>query len=229
MISFWRELSLQSFKNKKNYFSMAYLKFVVGPVACGKTVDLILQANQLQTINGIERIKVLKPAIDVRFNSKIVKSATGLEISVNNLISANDNLLDLELSNIDCIVIDEIQFFTKLHIEQIRKIVTEKGINVICYGLLKDFRCAMFETSKRLLELCDDFVQFKGYCTYCKENGSIKKIPNEASVSMRITRSNGMIKPVIDGESICIGGIETFIPVCYECYYSSVEKLKDIK
>ncbi|ELA41276.1 uncharacterized protein VICG_01649 [Vittaforma corneae ATCC 50505] len=71
---------------------MAILKFNAGPVASGKTVDLILRANQLQTVEGSEHVLIFKPTIDTRFSPKVVRSASGLEIKVTRLISPADNL-----------------------------------------------------------------------------------------------------------------------------------------
>ena len=209
---------------------MSSLKFVVGPVACGKTVELIITANQLQSINGTDRIKILKPSIDTRFSSKVVRSASGLQIKVSNVISPIDNLLSMDFSTTDYIIVDEIQFFTVKQIEQLRQISLEKHIEIVCYGLLKDFRCKMFETSKRLLEICDEIKNMTTYCMLCKENkSSDRKIPNDASFSMKISKQEQNIKPMLDGDSICIGGIDTFIPVCYDCYSISTECLNEIE
>lgn len=196
---------------------MAKLKFLVGPVACGKTVDLIIKANQLQTIEGVASILILKPTIDTRFSPEYVKSASGLQIKLTHLISPVDNLLDLNLDNVSAIFVDEIQFFTVRQIEQFRHIASAINIDVYCYGLLNDFKTNMFEASKRLFELCDEFKQFATYCLTCKElrNSSVH---NLATHNLRISKVNNKLVPIVDGESICIGGIESFLPVCYECY-----------
>lgn len=196
------------------------LKFIVGPVACGKTLELILKAHQLQTIKGKNKIKILKPSIDTRCSQKIIKSAAGLSINVTDLISPIDDIELLDLSEIEAIIVDEIQFFTVKQIEQLRRISVEKSIEIHCYGLMKDFRSKMFDSSKRLLEICDHFIQATGYCSDC-----INKVPNEATMSMKIQRIEGEIHPVLEGESICIGGIETYIPVCYECFYRRTFKI----
>lgn len=205
---------------------MAELKFVTGTVACGKTLELILTANQLQTINGNERIKVLKPSIDTRFSQKVVRSATGLQTKVTDLISPIDNLLLVDYSKTDYILVDEIQFFTVRQIEQLRRISIEKDIEVVCFGLLKDFRCDLFSTSRRLLELCDDIRTVKGFCMLCKDSAERhNKVPNRATVNMKFSRLGDSIKPVMDGNTICIGGIDTFIPVCYMCFHAETDLL----
>lgn len=207
---------------------MASLKFVTGTVACGKTTELIITANQLKSLNGAERIMILKPLIDTRYGTDAVRAANGLEVKATNLIAPIDNLLNLDYSDIDYIFVDEIQFFPVKQIEQLRVISAKYNIETVCYGLLKDFRCAMFDTSKRLLELCDNFRMIQPYCYLCK---SIKercgKVANLATVSMKIVKTKSGMKPVVDGSSICIGGIDMFIPVCYDCYNAEAGLLKD--
>lgn len=207
---------------------MAELKFVTGTVACGKTLELILTANQLQTINGNGRIKILKPSIDTRFSQKVVRSAAGIQIKVTDLISPIDNLMHIDYSKTDYILVDEIQFFAVRQVEQLRRISMEMDIEVVCFGLLKDFRCSLFDTSRRLLELCDDVRMVKGFCMLCRGGAEgASKIPSRATVSMKITRVDDSIKPMVDGNSICIGGIDTFIPVCYRCFHAETGRLDE--
>lgn len=197
---------------------MSTLKFLVGPVASGKTIDLIVRANQLQSIKGTEHVLIFKPSIDTRFSPKIVKSASGLQINLTHLISPADNLYDMDLTAVSHIFVDEIQFFTVAQIEQLREISLLKNIDIYCYGLLNDFKLNMFDASRRLLELCDTFEQIKTYCLMCKESGC-SSTPNEASHNLRIIKYENEVKPVVEGESICIGGIDTFLPVCFSCYF----------
>lgn len=195
---------------------MALLVFTMGPVASGKTAEMIIKATQLQNIKGYDKIKIFKPSIDTRFSPRVVKSDTGLQTKITDTISPIDDLLQIDYTDIKYIFIDEIQFFTVKQIEQLREISLRYNIEIMCYGLLKDFKLNVFESSKRLLELCDDFRQISSYCTYC--NGEDVKLKN-ASMSMKIQHIGDSFKPVIEGESICIGGIETYVPVCYECFH----------
>lgn len=209
---------------------MAELRFVVGTVACGKTLELVLTANQLQTINGTERIKILKPSIDTRFSQKVVRSAAGLHVKVTDLVSPIDDLLGLDFSATDCILVDEIQFFTVRQIEQLRRITVERGIQVVCFGLLKDFRCHLFESTKRLLELCDDIKTVKAFCMLCRENGFAQDgTSRPATCNMKIVKHDSDVKPNMQGDSICIGGIDTFLPVCYTCYHMKTQTLEEIQ
>lgn len=196
---------------------MTVLKFIVGPVSSGKTVDLIVKAYQLQRIVGVDRVFIIKPLIDTRFPPTILKSASGLEIKITHLIKREQNLTELDLSKVKYIFFDEIQFFTIEQINQIRHISVMHNIEINCYGLMIDFKLCMFEASKKLFELCDDFSQLKTFCLVCTENGA--NVCNEATHNLKIRKDGDVLIPIVDGDSICIGGIETYVPVCYGCYH----------
>ncbi|KAI5178746.1 thymidine kinase, partial [Pancytospora epiphaga] len=170
------------------------------------------------------RIRVLKPSIDTRYSKQIVKSAAGPQISATDILSPIDNILSLDWRGTTHALVDEIQFFTIIQIEQLRALSISNGIEVICYGLLKDFRCNIFDSSRRLLELCDTVRRSTSYCMMCRKNGEISC---HATVSMKIMKNGDKIKAMVEGNSICIGGIETYIPVCYKCYYTETGPMQD--
>lgn len=217
-LTFGGKISRQKlYKPKMKTSPMASLKFTLGPVASGKTIDLILRANQLQTIEGSSHVFIFKPSIDTRFSKNVVKSASGLEIRITHRISPADDLTNIDFSGVTHVFVDEVQFFTVSQIRQLREISLSQNVEVHCYGLLNDFKTVIFEASKHLLELCDDFKQMKTYCFMCKPT-SATSTPGLASHNLKITRQENGIKSVVDGESICIGGIDTFLPVCFDCY-----------
>lgn len=256
---------------------MANLKFVAGTVASGKTMDLIISANQLKEIHGQERILLLKPAIDTRYGNNIIKSAAGPSIKTDIIVGKHEKYehdiyycsctndynkkcpvclkepttaLDeiVDLNRIDAIIVDEVQFLSESCIEFLRFNSVALNIDVHCYGLLKDFKGNMFESSKYLLTVCDEIVIKEAYCKLCNINISkidddsnsciIRyvpisdhtystskakrnvRLPNKATCNLKIFKNNeGEISAVTEGDSICIGGIETYIPVCYKCYF----------
>lgn len=205
---------------------MASLKFIVGPVASGKTIDLIITAHQLQKIQGVNSVKILKPTIDTRFSANVVRSAAGLEIKVTHLINPIQDILSLDYSLAKYVIVDEIQFFTVKQIEQLREVSIQHDIEVMCYGLLNDFRLNMFESSKRLLEICDEFHQITNFCLLCKEHKN-EKI-GKGTHNLRIKTEGSTFRPVIDGDSVFIGGIDSFIPVCFACYDRCTSNLRKV-
>lgn len=97
-------------------------------------------------------------------------------------------------------MIDESQFLTSNQVDQLRMLVDNFDINVLCYGLRTDFRTYCFDGSKRLFELADDIEEIKISCSCGRK----------AIINARFN-SNGEI--VTNGEQVLIGGEETYRPL----------------
>ena len=103
----------------------------------------------------------IKPAIDNRDGERIIRSRIGLSANCE-IIFDGENIYDIFVSahsDCDVIIADECQFFTAEHIDQLRKIVDELNIPVMCVGLRADFMCKLFTGSKRLFELADSISE----------------------------------------------------------------------
>lgn len=66
----------------------------------------------------------MKPAIDTRFGEEVVKSRAGLQEKADILITSDTNILDTpeELRLVSCVLVDEAQFLSPDHIDQLRAI-----------------------------------------------------------------------------------------------------------
>jgi thymidine kinase len=67
---------------------------------------------------------------------------------------------------IDYLICDEAQFYTPTQIDQLAKVVDELQIDVFAFGILTDFRSALFPGSARLVELADrmNVLQVEALC-----------------------------------------------------------------
>ena len=187
---------------------MPKLYFKYGCMGSSKTANaLMVKYNYEQ--KGF-KVLLLKPSIDTRDGSNIMKSRIGLESECLSI----DNQFDIinyygfyyEVINVrqpDVIIIDESQFLTTKQVEQLYYIAHE--IPVLCYGLLTDFQTNLFEGSKRLIELSESITEIKTIC----------KCGKKATINARIDSNGNIIK---NGESILIGGDEKYISVCKYCY-----------
>ncbi|MBS0620627.1 MAG: thymidine kinase [Verrucomicrobia bacterium] len=187
---------------------MAKLYFRYGTVGSAKTLNLLAVAHNYRQQG--KSIVLLKPALDDRFGKESIKSRAGLEMSADILVSAATDLLAISWEGVNCILVDEAQFFSAKHIEQLRELTLSQGIPVICYGLRTDFRGHLFEGSMRLMELADSIEEVKATCHYC----------NRKSI-MNIRHVNGV--PTLDGPSVLLGAEEAYFPVCYPCYQSELK------
>jgi thymidine kinase len=101
---------------------------------------------------------------------------------------------------VDCVIIDEAQFFSGEQVYQLCRIVDELNIPVIAYGLRADFAGNLFTGSERLLALADTIEEIKTVC-WCSK---------KATMNARVI--DGRVVKV--GEQIVIGGNESYIALC---------------
>jgi thymidine kinase len=192
---------------------MAKLYFRYGTVGSAKTLNLLAVAHNYRQQG--KRIVLLKPELDTRFGRERIKSRAGLEMDADILVSPDTKLLEMDWDDISCVLVDEVQFISSVHIEELRKITLNENIPVICYGLRSDFRTRLFEGSRRLMELADSIEEVKATCHYCNR----KSIVNLKHV-------NGIA--ALDGPSVQLGTEEKYYPVCYKCYVDQIEAANNI-
>jgi thymidine kinase len=190
---------------------MAKLYFRYGAMNSGKTTALMQVAYNYKE-RGMDTI-VIKPMIDTKGNNKIV-SRLGIEKEVDILIGPNDDLmnkLNSYLDKISCILVDEAQFMTKKHIDELFYISKQRDIPVICYGLRSDFKTDAFPGSLRLFELADELEELITICRCGKR----------AKFNGR--KVNGIF--VFEGDQVAIDeeNSVTYESLCGECYIEKVQ------
>ena len=192
---------------------MSKLYFRFGAMNCGKTTVLLQVAHNYEE-KGMNVI-VIKSEVDKKGDKKIV-SRLGIEREVDLLISPNEKILDnIKLDNINCILVDEVQFMPKEQIKELWMIAKLKNIPVICYGLKTNFKGELFEGSKAVLELADELEELVTIC----------KCGKKAKFNARLIND----KYVYDGDEVAIDGIDAkYEPLCGKCYLNKVLKIKKI-
>ena len=195
---------------------MAKLIFNYSAMNSGKTMDLLRTAYNYEE-NGL-RVIVMKPSIDTKGGDSIV-TRVGLNRKVDYLIDEDCDIYELLKNKIDgvkCIFVDEAQFLSVDHVNQLFKITKLLDIPVICYGLRTNFKSELFDGSMRLLALADELNEFKSLCN----------CGNMARFNAR--RLNGEF--LYDGDDILIDGFSEveYVPLCGECYLREVSKVKKI-
>ena len=186
---------------------MAKLYFRYGTVGSAKTLNLLAVAYNYRQQG--KQVVLIKPDVDTRFGRDSIKSRAGLEMSVDIVVAPDTKLLERPWENIHCVLVDEAQFLSAAHIDELRQITLQKNIPIICYGLRTDFRSRLFAGSARLMELSDSIEEVKATCHFC----------NRKSI-MNLKHVNG--EATLEGPAVQLGAEETYYPSCYKCY---VEKL----
>lgn len=184
---------------------MAKLYFTYGTMGSSKTAQALM--TRFGFIERGQKVLFLKPEIDTRDGQNIIKSRIpGLEAPVE-VFSNEENLLEkynFDLLDIDCVIVDEVNFATKEHVEQLKYIAEEFDVPVFTFGLRADFKTELFEGSKRLFEIADTISEIKSPC-HCGK----KTIVNARYKGRKI---------IYDGESIVIGGNDQYKSLCYKCW-----------
>ncbi|MCW2762415.1 MAG: thymidine kinase [Marmoricola sp.] len=186
---------------------MAELQFFTGTMDSGKST-LALQTNHNHAARG--RIGRIFTTHD-RGGGSQISSRLGLThdaLEVDEDFDFWRYVVD-ELTHgarIDYLICDEAQFYTGRQVEELAKVVDELQIDVFAFGILTDFRTAMFEGSRRLVELADrmNVLQVEALC-WCGKRAT----HNARTV-------NGEM--VTEGEVIVVGDVEGDIPaeIAYE-------------
>ncbi len=186
---------------------MAKLFFKYGTVFSAKSLNLIATAHNYETQG--KKVLLLIPSMDTRSDGNISTRA-GFKMKAE-VIDTDTNVMDVfnehmkRHERIDCVLVDEVQMLKAHHIDQLREITLLFKTPVICYGLRMSYTLELFEASKRLLELADKLEEIKTVCWYCN---------SKATHNLKLVDG----KPEYKGNPIDIGGLEKYIPVCYEHY-----------
>ena len=194
---------------------MAKLYFKYGVMGSSKSAQALITKFNYEE-QGM-RVWLIKPAADTRYGKDIVRSRIGLE-QKGDVITEDMNLYEIfrdrEKEFNDVIIADEAQFLTPAHIEQLRDIVDNYNVPVMCFGLRTDFRTKMFPGSARLFELADSVSELK---TVCNCGG-------KAMVNARIDGEGNVIT---EGAQIMLGGNESYRPMCYKCWKKAQQKAEE--
>ena len=189
---------------------MAKLYFKYGAMGSSKTANALITKFNYEE-RGM-KTWLIKPSLDDRDGEDVVRSRIGLEARAYVVTPGSDLYKEFSRHG-DChvIIADECQFFTPEQIDQLRRIVDELDIPVLCFGLRTDFLTHLFPGSRRLFEVADSIQEIKTICS-CGE---------KALVNARIDGEGNVIT---EGGQILIGGNDSYIAMCHRCWKKAINK-----
>ena len=195
---------------------MAKLYFKYGAMGSSKTAQALITKYNYE--ENDMNVWLMKPGTDTRDGKNVVKSRIGLKADAQ-VISPEMDVYEIYRSehNGSChaVVVDECQFFTVEQIDQLRAIVDDFNVPVMCFGLRTDFQTKLFPGSMRLMEVADTIQEIKTIC----DCGA------KATVNDRII--DGYV--VTEGDQVFLGGNDAYIAMCHRCYIRSIREHKKIK
>lgn len=196
---------------------MAKLYFKYGAMGSSKTAQALITKYNYEE-NDL-RVWLLKPSADTRDGEAVLKSRIGLEARVEVIPPETDlytRFQETRQGNCDVIIVDECQFLTENQIDQLRSIVNDFDIPVMCFGLRTDFQTRLFPGSRRLMEVADTIQEIKTIC----DCGA------KATVNARID-GNGHI--ITQGAQVVLGGNDSYIAMCHKCYVRGIREHRIIQ
>ena len=195
---------------------MAKLYFKYGAMGSSKTAQALITKYNYE--ENDMKVWLLKPSADTRDGAAILRSRIGLQAEVEIAtpqVNIYERFREGFAGNCDAVIVDECQFLTPEQIDQLRAIVNDYNVPVMCFGLRTDFQTRLFPGSMRLMELADCIEEIKTMC----DCGA------KATVNARI--SDGYI--VTEGAQVVLGGNDSYIAMCHRCYIQGIREHRKIK
>ena len=196
---------------------MAKLYFKYGAMGSSKTAQALITKYNYEE-NDL-KVWLIKPSADTRDGVQILRSRIGLAAAVEVIapeVDVYEMFRKTKAGACDVIIVDECQFLTETQIDQLRAIVNDCSVPVMCFGLRTDFQTKLFPGSRRLMEIADTIQEIKTIC----DCGA------KATVNARID-GNGHI--VTEGAQVVLGGNDSYIAMCHKCYVKGIREHKVIK
>ena len=195
---------------------MAKLYFKYGAMGSSKTAQALITKYNYE--ENDMRVWLIKPSADTRDGAGIIRSRIGLEAQCE-IATPERNIYERFREGFagqcHAVIVDECQFLTVEQIDQLRAIVNDFSVPVMCFGLRTDFKTRLFPGSMRLMELADCIEEIKTMCDCgCK-----------ATVNARI--NDGYI--VTEGAQVVLGGNDCYIAMCHRCYVNGIREHRKIK
>ena len=194
---------------------MAKLYFKYGAMGSSKTAQALITKYNYEE-NDMS-VWLIKPSADVRDGVNILRSRIGLYAEVD-IMTPDMDIYETYRSRggkCDTVIADEAQFLTPEQIDQLRQIVDDFNVPVMCFGLRTDFQTKLFPGSRRLMEIADTIQEIKTICDCAAK----------ATVNARI--SDGYV--VTEGAQVMLGGNDAYIAMCHRCYKKAIREHKKIK
>lgn len=188
---------------------MAKLYFKYGAMGSSKSAQALITKFNYEEL-GMS-VWLIKPSIDTRDGADIIKSRIGLACHAQVITPQQDIVEEYRRAGKhDVIIADEAQFFTPTQIDQLRQLVDDDALPVLCFGLRTDFLTHFFPGAQRLMELADSITEIKTVCACGRK----------ATVNARI---DGTGRIITHGDQVLLGGNDSYVAMCHRCWKEKIK------
>lgn len=187
---------------------MAKLYFKYGAMGSSKSAQTLITQFNYEELGM--KVWLIKPSVDDRDGANIIRSRIGLYRAAQVIRPEEDiRVTYAQTPGADVIIADEAQFFTPAQIDQLRELVDDLDLPVLCFGLRTDFLTHFFPGAQRLMELADSITEIKTICACGRK----------ATVNARI---DGEGRIVTEGGQILLGGDDRYVAMCHKCWKEKI-------
>ena len=189
---------------------MAKLYFKYGAMGSSKSAQALITKFNYEE-QGMS-VWLIKPSVDTRDGADIIRSRIRLDSHAQIITPEQDIVAAYRAARKHNVIIaDEAQFFTPQQIDQLRSLVDEEDLPVLCFGLRTDFLTHFFPGACRLMELADSITEIKTIC----------KCGRKATVNARI---DGSGRIVTQGNQVMLGGNDSYVAMCHSCWKKQIRE-----
>lgn len=183
---------------------MAKLYFKYGVMGSSKSAQALITKFNYEEMGMT--VWLIKPSIDTRDGAGTIKSRIGI-VKEAQVITPKQSIIEeyKKAGKHNVIIADESQFFTPEQIDELRRLVDEEELPVLCFGLRTDFNTRFFPGSMRLMELADSITEIKMVCACGRK----------ATVNARIGEQGNI---VTKGDQVFLGGNDKYMAMCHKCW-----------
>lgn len=191
---------------------MAKLYFKYGAMGSSKSAQALITQFNYEELGM--RVWLIKPSVDDRDGASLVHSRVGLSCEAE-VIAPGDSIIEKydAAGKCDVIIADEAQFFTAAQVDEMRDLVDDRNLPILCFGLRTDFLTHAFPGSLRLLELADSITEIKTVCA-CGAKATVN------------ARLDGSGRIVTEGDQIFLGGNDSYVAMCHRCWKRKIAEQK---
>ena len=169
------------------------LHFIYGTVSSYKK-DTLIYSISLSKNSG-KKTFLIKPQINNDNNNLLKNKCGNISVTVDLIIKNDDNIINIYMLSewyynpLNIIYVSSCHLLTVEQINQLRELVDNYGITVICFGLKTKHDSVLYKSSKRLCEIADIIEELPSICVQCNTYKAIlnkKKIINDKEHYMAV-------------------------------------------
>ncbi|WAA12192.1 thymidine kinase [Fervidibacillus halotolerans] len=140
-----------------------WIEVICGSMFSGKSEELIRRVRRCHFAK--QKVAVFKPKIDDRYSKEEVVSHNGEAVRARPIRNAEE-IYNYITTEIDCIAVDEVQFFDDTIVD-VAQHLADEGYRVILAGLDQDFRGEPFGPMPKLLSIAEQLTKLQAVCSIC--------------------------------------------------------------